>query len=148
MGSGCFLGFECNLRQAISAVFSGIDYGWRLVSERGMGSPVVVTLKPLFETRVKLDDRGVFKEVNLLIFHAPPKSLDEDVVHPAAFAIHAYLHTKTQQSSGPFCRGELAALVGVEDPGDFASVYKGLVQSFKAESRFHGVGHRPAKGFA
>jgi hypothetical protein len=34
-------------------------------------------------------DRPVTVETDAFVFEAAPESLDEDVVHPAAFAVHA-----------------------------------------------------------
>ncbi len=67
-----------------------------------MGAPVVVALEPFPKSPVQGWQAGVFKKVDPFVFHAHPESLDEDVLHPAAFAIHADFHTQIQQLSRPF----------------------------------------------
>ena len=57
-----------------------------------MGAPVVVALEPFRKTPVQGWQCGVLEEVDPFVFHAPPEPLDEDVVHPSAFAIHADFH--------------------------------------------------------
>lgn len=64
--------------------------------------PVVVALEPFMKPPPQFEDRGVFLEVDFLVFDAPPKPLDEDVVHPSPAAIHADLHAEFQQAPGPF----------------------------------------------
>lgn len=46
----------------------------------------------------------------------------------------------------PILRGELHALIGVEDP--VLKAGGGFEQSIQTEAAFHGVGKRPAKDFA
>ena len=73
---------------------------------------------------------GVSEQIDLLVFHAPPKPLDEDVVHPSPAAVHADFYTEIQQATGPFGGGELAALIGVEDFRDPARGAQGVFQRF------------------
>jgi hypothetical protein len=54
--------------------------------------------------------------VNLFILHRLPQSLDEDVVTLAAPAIHANRDAVSGEQTGERVAGELATLVGVEDP--------------------------------
>ena len=112
-----------------------------------MGTPVIVALKPLFQPGTQFDDGGVFKEVDVLIFYAAPESLDEDVVHPAAFAVHANFDPQILQTTGLLCRGELATLIRIEDLGNLAGVGQSFVESLQAQACFHGVGDGPAKHF-
>jgi len=57
--------------------FAGpIDLCRSSIAQGLMWSPSVVALKPLLQTSTKLDDGGVFKEVNVLVFYAAPKPLN------------------------------------------------------------------------
>src|SRR6478735_12803209 len=92
-----------------------IDHGGRQVAQRLMGPPVVVAAEPIPQSGPQRVHGGVLEQIDLLVFYAPPQPLDEDVVHPAPAAIHADLDSETEQFPGPFGRGELATLIGVED---------------------------------
>ena len=54
-------------------------------------------------------------QVDALVFERAPQPLNEDVVHPAALAVHRDPDTSIFQHIGEGDAGELAALVGVED---------------------------------
>lgn len=64
-----------------------------------------------------LMDAGIGGQVDLLVFDGPPKTLDEDVVAPNAFAIHADFDVLRGQHLDEVGGGEVAALVRVEDFG-------------------------------
>ena len=113
-----------------------------------MGPPVVVAAEPFPQTRPQRVHGGVLEQIDLLVFHAPPQPLDEDVVHPAPAAVHAVLDAETGQFPGPFGEGELAALIGVEDLGNATGGGQGVFQGFQAEAGFHGVGNGPAQHLA
>jgi hypothetical protein len=57
-----------------------------------------------------LRDTGVGPQVHLLVFDGPPQALDEDVVSPGAFPIHADLDLVLEQQAGEGDAGELGAL--------------------------------------
>lgn len=57
---------------------------------------------------------GVDVQVNLFVFDGPPQALDEDVVAPRPFAIHADLVLPARQSLDEVGQDELAALYRVE----------------------------------
>ena len=86
-----------------------------LVVEVLMWPPGVVALHPLPDACFEFPEPGVFLEVEILVFVALPEPLDEDIVHPAALSVHAHGDAQPLDPSGPLRRGELAALVGVED---------------------------------
>ena len=54
-------------------------------------------------------------QIDALVFQAAPQPLDEHVVHPTAPAVHRDAHRRRLQQPGELRRGELAALIGVED---------------------------------
>ena len=80
-----------------------------------MRSPSIVALEPWPDALLQLLDRGLALEVNVLVFEASPKPLNEHVVHLPPLAFHAHGDPQPFEPSRPFRRGELAALVGVED---------------------------------
>ena len=90
------------------------------VAEGRVGPPGVVAAEAAGESVLQRGNGRVFAQADFFVLHAGPQTLDEDVVHPAAFAIHADAHVKLDQPTGPFRGGELAALVGVEDLGNVA----------------------------
>ena len=48
---------------------------------------LVVESEPGADTGLRLGDRRIGVEVDLLVFEAAPQPLDEDVVHAAALAV-------------------------------------------------------------
>src|SRR3954471_22264447 len=54
-------------------------------------------------------------QIDALVFQAAPEPLDEHVVHPATAAVHRDAHPGPLQYAGEPRRGELTALVGIED---------------------------------
>ena len=120
----------------------------RQVRQRLVRTPGVVMFEPPLEPGFQRRDRRVVAKIDLLVFQTPPQPFDEDVVHPAAPAVHADPYSEFQESSDPFLRGELAALVGVEDLRRDARVGHGSVQRTQAQPCLHRVGQRPAKDFA
>ena len=93
---------------------------------------VVVKLDPGFYAKPGLGDRAVSLQENFLVFQAPPKPLDEDVVQKAAFAIHADLDVACFEQRSERFGGELRALIGVEDFRLSVSIHR-LLQRFHAE---------------
>ena len=80
-----------------------------------MRSALVVEAEELVQLRGGVDHRPVALQINLLGFHRPPESLDEDIVEAPAFAVHRQLHPAGQQGGRELGRRELTALVGVGD---------------------------------
>ena len=78
---------------------------------------MVVELDPVPDLVTSVWDGVVGVEINLFVFEAAPEALNEDVVDPAAFAIHADFYVSIFEYLGKCLTGELAALVGVEDFG-------------------------------
>src|SRR3954454_18182602 len=54
-------------------------------------------------------------KVDLFVFDRTPNPLDEDVVAPGAFAVHADRNGVVPQQTGELDAGELASLVGIEN---------------------------------
>ena len=83
-------------------------------------------------------------QVDLLVLQRAPEPLDEDVVVEAALAIHADLDPALQQYVGEIFRGELRALVRVENLWATVAVH-GFVQGLHAEARLQRVGQAPGE---
>ena len=62
-----------------------------------------------------LANRLIGMQVDVLVFERTPQPLDEDIVGPAALAIHTDLDTLFFEPSGEGFTGELTSLIGVED---------------------------------
>ena len=98
-----------------------------------MGADVVVKVEPI--TDHPLGDEAIrhLVQVDRLVFEAAPEPLDEDVVHAAAPAIHGDFDTRSFQQIREGGRGELAALVRVED-GGFGVSGQGLAEGLDTEA--------------
>ncbi len=92
-----------------------VDFRWRRSVVAAVGVALVVEADAGFQLRVGVDERLVGFEVHFLVSDGAPEPFDEHVVQAAAFAVHRDLYPALQQHGGKLGRGELAALVGVED---------------------------------
>ncbi len=101
-----------------------------------MWAPFIVKLEIALQALLCLGDRIVGVQVDLLVFHAFPEPLDQHVVDPAALAVHANLDAVPLDQADELRAGELAALVGVEDPR-FAMAVDGILDGFDAEAGRH-----------
>ena len=90
----------CGRRASGGFPKSGLYHGVRIASSSSA------------QSSAGFGQRGVLLQVDSTVFHAAPESLDEYVVHPPVLAIHADGDPQFRQPSGPFLRGELAALIG------------------------------------
>ncbi len=61
-----------------------------------MGPPVVVAVEPAIEAGLQDKNGCVFVQIEFLVRHAATQPLDDDVIYPAAFAIHADTHIKLE----------------------------------------------------
>ena len=71
-------------------------------------------------------------QVDALVFQCPPQLFNEDIVEVTSLAVHRDASAGAAQAIGPGERGELAALIGVRDPGRAEAVDR-LVQRLDAE---------------
>lgn len=74
----------------------------------------VVELEVTGEAVTGQRDRLVGLEIHLLVLHRFPQPLDEHVVAPGAFAVHADADVLLFQESGEVAARELAALIRPE----------------------------------
>src|SRR5260370_805521 len=84
----------------------------------------------------RLANAFVGPQIYLLVFDAAPQPLDEHVVPPCSFAIHADRDAVAGERAGEGRAGELRALVGIEDFG-LAVTSEGVLQCLDAEGRLH-----------
>ena len=75
-------------------------------------------------------------QIDLLLLHRPPKALDEDVVPPGAFAVHADRDAMAGEHAGEGRARELAALIGVEDLRSSTPGRVGLLPQLKVPSSY------------
>src|SRR6195256_2365888 len=89
----------------------------------------------------RFSDAVVGFQIHLLIFDAAPQPLDEHVVTPSPFAVHADCNAVVGEHAGEGRPRELRTLVGI---GDFrlAMLRQGILQRLDAECCFHS---RPRK---
>ena len=88
--------------------------------------------------------RMVLLYIHLLIFHRAPQPFDEYVIQRPPSAIHADGYVMLFQHTGKGFRGELAALVAIENLRSAVFV-QGVLQSLNAKARIHCVGESPGQ---
>src|SRR5258707_10460369 len=77
-----------------------------------MGPSSVVEVEIPADRMSRLADGFVGSQIDLLVFDAAPQPLDEHVVPPCSFAIHADRDAVAGERAGEGGAGELRALVG------------------------------------
>src|SRR6202163_2976798 len=77
-------------------------------------------------------DAFVGPQIDLLVFDASPQPLDEHIIPPGPFAVHADGDAVAGEHGGEGRTGELRALVGVEDLRP-AVTRQGVLQGLDAE---------------
>ena len=82
-----------------------------------MPAPAIVEFKIRTESFPSLGNRTVCFQIYILIFHTPPETLDENIIHPTALAVHADTYTLIFKNSNESIRCELAALVRKQEKG-------------------------------
>ncbi len=75
-----------------------------------MRAPLIIEGQVVCEGGARFADAVVGFQVDLLVFDAAPQALDEHVVAPGAFAVHADRDAVIQQHAGEGDAGELALL--------------------------------------
>src|SRR5260221_4200882 len=82
-------------------------------------------------------DAFVGPQIDLLVFDASPQPLDEHIIPPGPFAVHADGDAVAGEHGGEGRTGELRALVGGVDLPP-ALTRPGRLQGLQSGSRFHG----------
>src|SRR5215210_4927548 len=99
-----------------------------------MRSAAVVEIEIAADRSAGLADAVIGPQIHLLVFDAAPQPLDEDIVPPSAFAVHADRNAVVGEHAGEGRARELAALIGVED-GRLAVASQSVLQRRDAERR-------------
>jgi len=82
-----------------------------------MWALAVVKAEEAFQRRSGFRNRAVSVQVHLIVFDRFPQPLDEDVIPPAASAVHADFDVAALQNTDEGRAGELTSLIGVHDLG-------------------------------
>ena len=82
-----------------------------------MRAALIEELEVPGEARPDVGDGVIAVQVDLLVLHGAPEAFDEDVVSPAALAVHADVDLPASEDVQELETRELAPLVGVEDLG-------------------------------
>src|SRR5438132_13710848 len=101
-----------------------------------MWPPAVIKVEVAADRSAGVADAFVGPQIHLLIFDAAPQPLDEDVVPPSPFAVHADGDGVLDQHASECGAGELAALIRVEDVR-LAVASESLLQGLDTECRLH-----------
>jgi hypothetical protein len=72
-------------------------------------------------------------QMDAFVLQRPPEPLDEDIVHPAFPAVHAYLDLGCSQYTDEGIAGEVAALTAIADIG-LAETGQRLLQGVDAKA--------------
>lgn len=75
----------------------------------------VVELEIVGQLYARFGDAFIRMQIHVPVLDAASEPFDEDVIDPAALAVHADLDGVVGQHLGEIGAGELAALVGIED---------------------------------
>jgi hypothetical protein len=76
----------------------------------------------------------LYPQIHLLVFDAAPQALDEHVVPPSHFTVHADRNAVGGEHAGEGRASELRGLVGIEDVR-LAVTSHSILQRFNAERR-------------
>ena len=91
-----------------------IDFQRSSLTKGLMWSFLVIEMEVLRQRFSQFVCRLVVLQIGFLVLHRPPQTLDENIVHAPAFAIHADFHIVLFQHFRKRLAGELRALVAVE----------------------------------
>ena len=107
-----------------------------LPAMRLIRSLMVVEPGPLLYACPGLRHRFVGLEIDLLVLQTAPQPLDEDIIHPTSFPIHADADAGRFQCTGKLLTGELRALIGIEDLRRPVNL-NGFIQGLQTEGTVH-----------
>src|ERR1700722_5249136 len=101
-----------------------------------MRSTAIVEVEIAAERCACIADAVVGFQIHLLVFDAAPQPLDEHVVPPSAFAVHADRDAVAGKQARERRTGKLRTLVGVEDVRS-AVTRQSILQGLDAEGRLY-----------
>jgi hypothetical protein len=107
-------------------------------------TPLVVKGDPFSDAEPGFVAVGAAREVNVLVLQRAPQPLDEHIVHAAAATVHGDGDAGFGERAGEGGRGELRALVNIEDLG-LAKPCEGLLERRKAKRDVHRVRQAPCQ---
>jgi hypothetical protein len=99
-----------------------------------MTTTLIVELEVLSDAVSRIAYRVICTQIDFFVLDRFPQSLDEDIVSPAAFAVHAHADAAIPERLRKLGAGEPAALVGVEDLGR-AVASEGFLQGVNCRNR-------------
>src|SRR3954453_9175539 len=85
---------QCPLRPG------AVDLAGSAVVERLMRALLVVEPEVGRQARHQFGDKIIRSNVDVLVFHTPPESLDEHIVRRPPPTVHAHRHTRLLQAAG------------------------------------------------
>src|SRR5450830_449711 len=109
-----------------------------------MRSPGIVKAKVTADRDASLGDRVVRFQINLLVFDRSPQALDEHIIPPRSFAIHADGDAGLEKNLGEAGAGEFAAFIRIKNVRPAVASH-GFLQRLDAELRFHGDRQPPSE---
>ena len=98
-------------------LLSEVEVSGYLVVESLVGAFLIIEAEVVGQSPMEAWDGLVGFEVEVFVFDGAPEAFDEYVVQSPSSAVHADADAFPFQSGGEAGRGELGALVGVEDVG-------------------------------
>src|SRR5580693_5392814 len=82
-----------------------------------MRASLIVEVQIAADRSTCIADAFISSQIDLLVFDGAPQPLDEHIVPPSAFAIHADRDALFSEDAGEGRAGELRALIGIDDRG-------------------------------
>ena len=135
---------HCPVSQALRRIPGNsieVHPGGCFIAQRLVRTPLVVPAKIAGKLPLGFPHVGVILQVHFLVFHRPPKTLDEDVVQVSPPPVHADLNAAVPQGRRECFTRELSPLVAVEYLR--ASVRERRGQRLHAEPRVDEIAHPP-----
>ena len=91
-----------------------------------MGASLIVEAQIAANRSARITDAFIGPQIYLFVFDGAPQTLDEHIVPPSAFAIHADGDALLSEQASEVQAGELRALIGIDDLG-FAVMSQGVL---------------------
>jgi len=141
MSTACLRGALCRslFRRTV-----GVYLIRRLRLQAGVRTTVIEELDVPADPASGLADRLVGVQVHLFVLDRPPEAFHENIVTPAALAIHADGDPFFLEMSGEGFAGELRTLVGIED-FRLAIPAQSLIKRVQTERHIHGDRQLPTQ---
>lgn len=108
-----------------------------------MGPVIVVVIEIGTDGGMEFRAGGEVAWVDQFVFDGAPKAFDEDVVESPSATVHADEDVAILERTQEIARGELGALVGVEDIGNTPA--KGAVEGGEAQGGIDSIGDVPTE---